>query len=159
MSKVSKDLDAVDRKVSGLKQKFERTTKEAVQLKTDLDKAQETISAAENLVGKLHSEHDRWSSQVGELQQELDQLPLRALIAAAFITYMSNAPEDRRQACIKDWVSAVGIDSFELRRFLSTESEQLVWKAEGLPSDELSMENAMMILQVTYTYPVIQDFK
>jgi hypothetical protein len=33
-------------------------------------------------------------------------------------------------------------------RFLSTESEQLIWKSEGLPSDDLSMENAMVILQV-----------
>ena len=33
-------------------------------------------------------------------------------------------------------------------RFLSTESEQLIWKVEGLPSDDLSMENAMVILQV-----------
>jgi len=34
-------------------------------------------------------------------------------------------------------------------RFLSTESKQLIWKSEGLPSDELSMENAMVILQVS----------
>lgn len=37
---------------------------------------------------------------------------------------------------------------YSLYRFLSTESEQLIWKSEGLPSDELSMENAMVILQV-----------
>ena len=37
----------------------------------------------------------------------------------------------------------------KMYRFLSTESEQLIWKSEGLPSDELSMENAMVILQVS----------
>ena len=31
---------------------------------------------------------------------------------------------------------------------MSTESEQLVWKGEGLPSDDLSVENALVILQV-----------
>ncbi len=31
--------------------------------------------------------------QVGELSQELKELPMRALLAAAFITYMSAAPE------------------------------------------------------------------
>ena len=36
-----------------------------------------------------------------------------------------------------------------LRYFLSTESEQLVWKGEGLPSDDLSVENALVILQVS----------
>lgn len=38
---------------------------------------------------------------------------------------------------------------FDLRRFLCTESEQLIWKSEGLPSDDLSVENAIVILQVT----------
>ena len=32
---------------------------------------------------------------------------------------------------------------------MSTESEQLGWKAEGLPSDDLSMENALVILKVS----------
>ena len=44
---------------------------------------------------------------------------------------------------------------FDLRRFLSTESEQLIWKSEGLPSDDLSMENALVILQVKKS-PFIQ---
>ena len=33
--------------------------------------------------------------QVGELSQELKELPMRALLAAAFITYMSAASEVR----------------------------------------------------------------
>ena len=42
------------------------------------------------------------------------------------------------------------ISTFIYRYFLSTESEQLVWKGEGLPSDDLSVENALVILQVGY---------
>ena len=61
---------------------------------------------------------------------------------------MSSAPEDMRQKALQDWMSNLGVHSFELRRFLSTESEQLIWKSEGLPSDDLSMENAMVILEV-----------
>ena len=75
-------------------------------------------------------------------------MPQRALLAAAFVTYMSSAPEDVRQQCLKNWMDAVDVSGFDLRRFLSTESEQLIWKSEGLPSDDLSMENAMVILQV-----------
>jgi dynein heavy chain 2 len=37
---------------------------------------------------------------------------------------------------------------FDLRAFLSSEREQLVWKSEGLPSDDLSIENALIILLV-----------
>lgn len=86
--------------------------------------------------------------QVGELSTELGELPLRALLAAAFITYMSSAPEDARQASLRSWMDSLGVLNFDLRKFLSTESEQLIWKGEGLPSDDLSVENAMVILQV-----------
>lgn len=87
-------------------------------------------------------------SKMGEFSQELQELPRRALLASAFITYLASAPEDLRRERIKAWMEIVGVSQFDLRRFLSTESEQLMWKAEGLPSDELSMENAMVILQV-----------
>ena len=73
---------------------------------------------------------------------------MRALLAAGFITYMSAASEDVRQASLSKWQKMLGVTSFDLRRFLSTESEQLIWKSEGLPSDDLSMENALVILQV-----------
>lgn len=41
-----------------------QTTTDATKLKIDLDKATETITAAENLVGKLDGEFTRWSKQV-----------------------------------------------------------------------------------------------
>jgi dynein heavy chain 2 len=74
---------------------------------------------------------------------------MRALLAAAFITYLSAAPEDVRRNCLTSWMETTGVQGFDLRQFLSTESEQLIWKSEGLPSDDLSMENALVILQVS----------
>ena len=65
MNKLSKGLSEVDQKVSKLRKTFERTTTEGAKLKVELEKAQETISAAENLVGKLEGEYQRWSGQVG----------------------------------------------------------------------------------------------
>ena len=34
-------------------------------MKAELEKAQETITVADNLVGKLEGEYKRWSGQVG----------------------------------------------------------------------------------------------
>ena len=48
-----------------------------------------------------------------------------------------------------EWCENVGLQGFDFRRFISSESEQLIWKSEGLPSDDLSMENAMVILKVS----------
>ncbi|XP_055895255.1 cytoplasmic dynein 2 heavy chain 1-like isoform X1 [Biomphalaria glabrata] len=148
MSKLSQALGEVDRKVATLRNRFETLTKEAAELKIKLDRENETIDAAETLVTKLEGEYQRWNQQVGELTTELQVLPKRAQLAAAFITYLSAAPEDQRRNYLKQWQDTVGVDKFDLRRFLSTESEQLIWKSEGLPSDDLSMENALVILQV-----------
>ena len=80
---------------------------------------------------------------------------MRTQVAAGFITYLGNAPEDVRRATLQVWCEATGLQGFDFRRFMSTESEQLVWKSEGLPSDDLSMENALMILKVKHWKLVI----
>lgn len=49
------------------------------------------------------------------------------------------------------------LSEFDLRRFLCTESEELVWKSEGLPSDDLSIENALVILQVNLLFYFILE--
>jgi hypothetical protein len=43
--------------------KFSRTTNEAQRLKVDLEKAKETIEAAQNLVGKLEGEFYRYEKK------------------------------------------------------------------------------------------------
>lgn len=40
------------------------------------------------------------------------------------------------------------VNDFNLEEFLSSEREQLQWQSEALPSDKLSIENAIIILKV-----------
>ncbi|XP_010727382.1 cytoplasmic dynein 2 heavy chain 1 [Meleagris gallopavo] len=140
-------LNSVGQKVSELKDKFQSRTTEAAKLEAELSKAQNTLKAAEVLISQLDREHKRWNAQVSEIRDELATLPKRAQLAAAFITYLSAAPEDQRKMRLDEWTKSAGLEKFDLRRFLCTESEELVWKSEGLPSDDLSIENALVILQ------------
>ncbi|NXA12552.1 DYHC2 protein, partial [Sapayoa aenigma] len=140
-------LNSVGQKVLELKDKFQSRTTEAAKLEAELNKAQKTLKAAEELINQLDREHKRWSTQVSEITDELATLPKRAQLAAAFITYLSAAPEDQRKTSLDEWTKSAGLEKFDLRRFLCTESEELVWKSEGLPSDDLSIENALVILQ------------
>ncbi|XP_072546992.1 cytoplasmic dynein 2 heavy chain 1 isoform X2 [Salminus brasiliensis] len=148
-NKLEAQLNSVGEKVLELKEKFQCRTTEAAKLEADVSRAQETISAAEKLIHQLDGEHTRWSTQVDEISEELDTLPKRVQLAAAFITYLSAAPEDQRRAKLHSWMDNSGLQKFDLRHFLCSESEQLIWKSEGLPSDDLSMENALVILQIT----------
>ncbi|XP_038123892.1 cytoplasmic dynein 2 heavy chain 1 [Cyprinodon tularosa] len=147
-NKLEDQLNNVGAKVNKLKEKFQRYTAEAAKLEAEVTKAQDTITAAQQLISQLDGEHTRWNAQMSEIQSELDTLPLRALLAAAFITYLSAASEDRRRHCLDTWMAQSGLQKFDLRLFLCSESEQLIWKSQGLPSDDLSMENALVILQI-----------
>ncbi|XP_051482944.1 cytoplasmic dynein 2 heavy chain 1 isoform X1 [Apus apus] len=140
-------LNSIGQKVTELKDKFQSRTTEAAKLEAELSKAQKTLEAAEVLINQLDREHKRWSTQVSEITDELATLPKRAQLAAAFITYLSAAPEDQRRTSLDEWTKSGGLEKFDLRRFLCTESEELVWKSESLPSDDLSIENALVILQ------------
>ncbi|CAF4638011.1 unnamed protein product [Rotaria sp. Silwood1] len=148
MEELSHELKQVDDKVEKYRTTFEKTTNEAQRLKVDLEKAKETIEAAQNLVGKLEGEFYRWSAQVNDLNEQLKILPKLSLLSASFITYLASQSEDKRLNYMNKWKQILNVDEkFDIRKFLSTESEQLVWKSQGLPSDELSMENAMVILR------------
>ncbi|XP_040902456.1 cytoplasmic dynein 2 heavy chain 1 [Toxotes jaculatrix] len=147
-NKLEDQLNSVGAKVSELKEKFQCHTAEAAKLEAEVTKAQDTITAAEQLISQLDGEHTRWNTQMSEIKNELDTLPIRAMLAAAFITYLSAASEDRRRHCLETWMAQSGLQKFDLRSFLCSESEQLIWKSQGLPSDDLSMENALVILQI-----------
>lgn len=80
---------------------------------------------------------------------------MKALLAAAFITYLCAEPEDKRRSVVERWCTEFNVNKFSLAQTLSTEREQLVWKNQGLPSDELSIENAICILQVNVHFIMI----
>jgi dynein heavy chain 2 len=137
---------------------------EAAQLKVELTQAQNVIAQAEGLIGKLDGERVRWSAQLALLEGDLAALPAKAMLAAAFITlgkllveffvinyfflyrYLAKASETERQETMAQWQAVLQVPAFDLRQFLTTESETLKWKAEGLAADSLSIENALVIL-------------
>uniref|UniRef100_A0A5K4FDN9 Cytoplasmic dynein 2 heavy chain 1 n=1 Tax=Schistosoma mansoni TaxID=6183 RepID=A0A5K4FDN9_SCHMA len=168
LTNLTKGLSNVDSNVANLRTIFEKRTSEAANLKMELEKTRETLLSAETLVGELESEHTRWENQINEITIQLASLPPLALIASAFITYLSACPEDVRRQQITNWIkdlTNLGImttslsseinndrtssQDFDLRRFLSTEHEQLLWYSQGLPSDQLSGENAVTIVHTT----------
>ena len=66
-------------------------------------------------------------------------------------------PEDVRRQLFSSWLDHLKLEYFDFKRFLASESEQLQWKIEGLPADQLSVENACVVLQVSYMSACIYE--
>ena len=70
------------------------------------------------------------------MEKDLEKIPHFSLLAAAFVTYLSAAPEDIRRRAMDQWRSMLGIKNFELKRFLSSEREMLHWRSGLQKSSE-----------------------
>lgn len=46
------------------------------------------------------------------------------------------------------WTEIVEHNGFSLQKFISSEREQMQWQGEGLSSDQLSIQNAIIMLKV-----------
>lgn len=77
------------------------------------------------------------------------------MISSAYLTYLGSANEIVREQQLKEWLSGFKQPQYNFRNFLSSESEMLTWKKEGLPADTLSVENAIMIMNSQRTSLVI----
>lgn len=151
MKKYEDKSKKVQKTVDELKKNFAEKTSQAEVLKEKLAQAEQLLRNAEDLLGKLSGEKSRWSEQVKVLERDLKQMPRKALIAAAFNTYLGHEPEDVRRRIVDEWKLRLKVEDFQYFTFLRTESTMLQYKAEGLPGDELSMDNAVMMIEQVRT--------
>jgi dynein heavy chain 2 len=146
----------VDKKVELLRNNFTEKTREAETLRLGLEKALGIMERAQGLLEKLSGEGMRWNTQSSQIQSSLNQLPISALLSSAFIIYLAGAPEDIRSEYQQKWKQVTKQEKFSFKATMCSESEQLIWKSEGLPSDELSIENAI-IVKNSVSVPLLID--
>lgn len=156
LQNLRKKLEKIDRHVEGLLEDFSKKCKETEKLKGRLEKAEGELKKAEDLLSKLSEEKSRWAKEVRLIKEINSTTPKQALVAAAFMTYLGKEPEEVRDRLVKLWCARFSLEPVKLPLFLRSEGELLQFKAEGLPGDDLSMENAAIVLECLRT-PLIVD--
>ena len=155
MSQCQNDLDELDSQVQRLKDDFGKKTLEAQSLETGLMKADMMLESAVKLLSQLSDEKDRWSEKVHNLKKQINEVPLNSVLAASMIAYLISEDESSREQALDVWQQEVKLNnsdreeadqSFDIKTFLSNETEMLCWKRLELPGDDLSAENAIGIL-------------
>jgi dynein heavy chain 2 len=139
------ELKEIDERVANLKTEFGNRTAEADRLTRNLALAGTTLDKAEKLIGQLSGEQQRWKSQVKQLRSDLGKISVKALLAAGFCTYLAKCPEDVRSQMVDGWADITSVRGFSFKRVMSTESQLLQWKQMGLPADDLSHENSLVL--------------
>ena len=171
-----KDLDKIDSLIIEYKKNFETKTQKAEELKYKQKQTLDKIEKASSLLNKLSVEKNRWKEQIEDINSSNILLPYNCLISSAFITFLGLYNESIRLSFVKLWESIIidnikslnneiynncknlnlklkNNNNFEeltifknITSFLINESETLKLKSEGLPCDQLSLENALIVL-------------
>ncbi|KAJ9467285.1 Cytoplasmic dynein 2 heavy chain 1 [Diplonema papillatum] len=150
VAEAEKKIKKLEDKIGELRKGFTKKNLQAASLQEAVEKAEAMLLSAAELLGKLTDENVRWTNQVTEINKDFNALPRRCLMAAGFLTYLSKSSEDIRAQTVKEWCAHLGCD-FSFNRFMRRERDLLQYKSEGLPHDELSMQNAIMLLDANQT--------
>lgn len=105
----------------------------------------------------------RWTSDLEELKQQRIRLLGDCLLGAAFLSYLGAFTWDFRKDMLKtEWEKDVLerkipiSQPFKLDALLTNDVEISKWGSEGLPPDELSIENGILTTQAS-RYPLCID--
>ncbi|CAM9242548.1 unnamed protein product, partial [Chrysoparadoxa australica] len=155
-------IEELERSIATFKEEYAEAIREMEAVKTEMEAVKQKVSRAEGLLMNLEQEKDRWESGCRSFEAQLATLLGDCLLSAAFVTYAGIFDYRNRTMLLEQWqevLETVGINfrsDISLLDYLSRAADRLMWQGQGLPSDELCMENAI-ILERFNRFPLIVD--
>ncbi|KAF8069431.1 DHC1 [Scenedesmus sp. PABB004] len=123
----------------------------AQDLRSKADLVERRLLAAERLIAGLGSERLRWAADVRALEASSTRLVGDCLLCSSFLSYTGAFTHKYRSEMVYGlWQSdlrARGVplsEPFSLERVMTTDVEVAAWASEGLPGDELSVQNGLL---------------
>lgn len=147
-------LRAARIKVANLNKMLEDEQAKLKRLSDESDLCAKKLQRAADLIGGLGGERVRWRATAEALGEKYDSLCGNILISAGIVAYLGPFTMDFRNDQIKKWteqLNGLGIpcdENFQLVTVLGEPVEIRQWNLFGLPSDNFSVENAIIIKYV-----------
>jgi dynein heavy chain len=163
LAKTEQELQELERQIKELSENFKIKDAELKELKQKADQMAKYLDSAAKLIAGLSSEQTRWTKDQEFLSNKTTLFPGDCLLASAFLSYTGAFNFQYRTKMIyNDWQSDIIIKSipmtqpFNIQNLLTTEVERSEWISQGLPGDELSIQNGILTTQAS-RYPLCID--
>eukprot|EP00803_Ostreobium_quekettii_P011338 evm.model.scf_1312.1 EVM.evm.TU.scf_1312.1 scf_1312:839-40608(+) len=154
LARTKEELLNLNAQLETLRKQFEEKTAEQQDLSAKADLMSRRLEAASRLIDGLGSERVRWTEDMNELEAKINQLVGDCLLTSSFLSYTGAFTFDYRHAMVYGmWQKDVAerrvphSQPFSLETLLTSEVEITAWAAEGLPSDELSIQNGILTMR------------
>ncbi|XP_076006843.1 dynein axonemal heavy chain 10 [Genypterus blacodes] len=163
LKQIQDELSDIQKEFQALKEKYEAAIMEKQLLQEEAELMERRLVAADKLISGLGSENERWTLDLEELKQRRVRLLGDCLVSAAFLSYEGAFSWDFRNEMVYQlWVKDVLerdiplSQPFKLENLLTDEVEISRWGSEGLPPDELSVQNGILTTRAS-RFPLCID--
>ncbi|XP_013140288.1 PREDICTED: dynein heavy chain, cytoplasmic [Papilio polytes] len=155
-------IEQLEKSIASYKEEYAQLISQAQAIKTDLENVQAKVDRSIALLKSLVIERERWEASSETFRSQMSTIVGDVLLSAAFIAYGGYFDQHYRQHLFSTWTSHLAAASIKYRadiartEYLSNPDERLRWQANALPTDELCVENAIMLKRFN-RYPLIID--
>ncbi|MEJ1288061.1 hypothetical protein NN561_019090 [Cricetulus griseus] len=156
-------LDEKQAELDKVQAKFDDAMNEKMDLLNDADMCRKKMQAASTLIDGLSGEKVRWTQQSKEFKAQINRLVGDVLLCTGFLSYLGPFNQIFRNYLLKDqWELEL-----KARKIPFTENLNLIamlvdpptigeWGLQGLPGDDLSIQNGIIVTKAT-RYPLLID--
>lgn len=144
-------LQEVTQKLQSLNDEFAECMREKKKLEDQIDYCTQKLERAEKLLGGLSGEKTRWSETASELGASLGNVIGDVLLSSGMVAYLGAFTIEYRNKLIDEWhVSCMRAaipcsTRFNLIEILGEAVEIREWNIHGLPADNFSVENGIIV--------------
>ncbi|KAL0279460.1 UNVERIFIED_CONTAM: hypothetical protein PYX00_001008 [Menopon gallinae] len=163
LKKLEAEISKLEEQLAGLNERYMKAMGERQILQEETDLMMKRLTAADKLITGLSSENSRWTNELANLRLEQEELIGNCLLSSSFLSYTGAfSYEFRRKMIYEDWKQSL-IDkeiplteTYRLESQLTDDVEISKWNSEGLPPDELSIQNGILTIRSS-RFPVCID--
>uniref|UniRef100_A0A8D0F655 Dynein axonemal heavy chain 8 n=1 Tax=Strix occidentalis caurina TaxID=311401 RepID=A0A8D0F655_STROC len=163
LAKAQEALDEKQAELDKVQAKFDAAVKEKMDLLNDAETCRRKMQAASVLIDGLSGEKVRWTQQSKEFKSQINRLVGDVLLCTGFLSYCGPFNQNFRKLLLKDlWeaeMRAHKIPFSENLNLISMLVDPLTiseWNLQGLPGDDLSIQNGIIVTKAT-RYPLLVD--
>ncbi|CAH2295752.1 dynein heavy chain 10, axonemal [Pelobates cultripes] len=163
LEKIQAELAVIQSELKALGKKYEAAITEKQKLQEEAEIMERRLIAADKLISGLGSENERWTNDLEELKVRRVKLLGDCLLCSAFLSYEGAFNwEFRKEMVYTEWQQDVQVreiplsQPFRVESLLTDEVEISRWGSEGLPPDELSIQNGILTTRAS-RFPLCID--
>uniref|UniRef100_A0A8V0ZHJ8 Dynein axonemal heavy chain 8 n=1 Tax=Gallus gallus TaxID=9031 RepID=A0A8V0ZHJ8_CHICK len=163
LAQAQEQLDEKQAELDKVQAKFDAAMKEKMDLMNDAETCRRKMQAASTLIQGLSGEKSRWTEKRREFKSQINRLVGDILLCTGFLSYCGPFNQNFRNLLLKDlWEEEMRAhkipfsESLNLISMLVDPPTISEWNLQGLPGDDLSIQNGIIVTKAT-RYPLLID--